>query len=46
LLLAPRRDRINPRVIRKQRSKWPKKRPHHRHTPQPTMPFRNSIRLC
>jgi hypothetical protein len=37
--LPPRRNRINPRVIRRQQSKWPKKRPHHRHTPQPPCPF-------
>jgi Insertion element 4 transposase N-terminal/Transposase DDE domain len=46
LVLEPRRDRINPRVIRRQQSKWPKKRPEHRHHPQPTMPFRHSILIC
>ena len=30
----PRRNRINPRVIKRKMSKWPKKRPHHRR-PQP-----------
>lgn len=32
---APRRNRINPRVIKRKMSKWPKKRPHHR--PVPTL---------
>jgi hypothetical protein len=41
--LPPRRDRINPRVIKKKISFWPKKRPHHRNPPRPTMPFRQSI---
>jgi hypothetical protein len=41
--IPPRRNRINPRVIKRQQSKWPKKRPCHRHTPQPTRPFRESI---
>jgi hypothetical protein len=41
--LPPRRNRINPRVIKKKMSSWPKKRPHHRNPPQPTMPFRESI---
>jgi hypothetical protein len=43
--IPPRRNRINPRVIKRQQSKWPKKRPHHRQTPQPTRPFRDSIKL-
>jgi hypothetical protein len=42
-VLPPRRSRINPRVIKRKMSKWPKKRPHHRQTPQPTKPFRESI---
>ena len=42
-ILPPRRDRINPRVIKRKMSKWPKKRPHHRHNPQPTMPFREAL---
>ncbi|MGA9208355.1 MAG: IS4 family transposase [Terriglobales bacterium] len=41
--LPPRRERINPRVIKKQQSPWPTKRLHHRQCPQPTRPFRNSI---
>jgi hypothetical protein len=41
--IPPRRNRVNPRVIKRQQSKWPKKRPHHRQTPQPTRPFRDSV---
>jgi hypothetical protein len=29
----PRRNRINPRVIKRKMSKWKKKCPHHRHRP-------------
>ncbi len=43
--IPPRRNRINPRVIRRQQSKWPKKRPQHRHPPQPALPFRDSIKI-
>jgi hypothetical protein len=41
--IPARRDRINPRVIKKQVSPWPKKRPHHYNPPRPSMPFRDSI---
>lgn len=41
--LEPRRNRINPRVIRQQRSKWPRKREKHRHWPQPVKEFRDCI---
>jgi hypothetical protein len=44
-VLEPRRDRINARVIKRKMSKWPKKRSHHSKSPQPTMPFRESIHL-
>jgi hypothetical protein len=44
-VLEERRDRINPRVIKKKISKWAKKRPHHRRNPQPTMKFRESIKI-
>jgi hypothetical protein len=44
-VLPPRRDRINPRVIRRKMSKWAKKRAHHYHSPQPTMPFRESVNV-
>jgi hypothetical protein len=43
--IPPRRNRINPRVIRRQQSKWPKKRAQHRHPPQPARPFRDSIKI-
>ena len=43
--IPPRRDRINPRVIKKQQCPWPTKRLHHRLCPQPTRPFRDSIVL-
>ncbi len=41
--LEPRRDRVNPRVIKRKISYWPKKQPKHRKFPQPTMKFRRSI---
>jgi hypothetical protein len=46
LVLPPRRNRINPRVMRRPGGFWPKKRAHHRQHPQPTMPFRDCIQLC
>lgn len=45
-VLEPRRNRINPRVIKRKMSKWPKKRPAHRHYPQPTKPFEQAIVMC
>lgn len=39
----PRRNRTNPRVIKKPQTKWLKKRPHHRSAPQPSKPFRDSV---
>jgi hypothetical protein len=42
-VLPARRDRINPRVIKRKMSKWPKKRPQHRRPRQPTRPFHESI---
>ena len=44
-VLRPRRDRWNPRVIKRKMSNWMKKRPHHRNLPQPTKPFREAIVL-
>jgi len=38
-----RRNRINPRVIKKKMSKWAKKRTKDRHYPQPTKSFRDAI---
>jgi hypothetical protein len=32
-IIEPRRNRINPRVIKRKMSKWPKKRAEHRHLP-------------
>jgi Transposase DDE domain/Insertion element 4 transposase N-terminal len=43
--IPARRNRINPRVIKKPQSKWPKKRACHRQMPQPLRPFRDSIKL-
>jgi hypothetical protein len=42
-LLPPRRDRVNPRVIKRKMSKWPKKRPKHRNPPKPAKPFKECI---
>jgi hypothetical protein len=44
-ILEPRRNRINPRVIRKKMSNWEKKKPCHRHYPQPQKEFRKGIVL-
>lgn len=44
-VLEPRRNRINPRVIKKKMSNWPKKRPEHRPYPQPNKEFREAIRV-
>lgn len=41
--LEPRRDRVNPRVVKIKMSKWPKKREKHRDFPQPTKHFRRSV---
>jgi hypothetical protein len=42
-VLPERRNRINPRVIKRKMSNWRKKRPEHRHYPQPTKKFRQCI---
>jgi Insertion element 4 transposase N-terminal/Transposase DDE domain len=42
-VLEERRDRINPRVIKRKMSKWGKKRPEHRNYPQPHKEFRDAI---
>ncbi len=44
-ILEPRRDRINPRVIKTKMSRWKKKRPEHYRYPQPTKDFRDAIVL-
>jgi hypothetical protein len=41
--IPERRDRINPRVIKRKMSNWLKKRPVHYHCPQPTKQFHRSI---
>jgi hypothetical protein len=43
--LDRRRDRVNPRVIKRKMSKWPKKRPCHKQYPQPKKTFRQSIEV-
>ena len=42
-VLPERRNRINPRVIKRKMSNWRKKRPEHRRTPQPEKTFRQSV---
>jgi hypothetical protein len=42
-VLPHRRNRINPRVIKRKMSKWKKKRPQHRPYPQPTLSFADAI---
>ena len=42
-VLEERRDRINPRVIKRKMSNWGKKRPEHRRYPQPHKRFRDAI---
>jgi hypothetical protein len=42
-VLPERRNRINPRVIKRKMSNWRKKRPEHRRPPQPTKSFRQSV---
>lgn len=42
-VLPPRRNRINPRVIKRKMSKWKKKRVEHGNYPQPTRTFSEGI---
>jgi hypothetical protein len=42
-ILSPRRNRINPRVIKKKMSNWEKKKPEHRPYPQPNKEFRDAV---
>jgi hypothetical protein len=42
-ILPERRNRINPRVIKRKMSNWRKKRPEHRHYSQPTKGFAEAI---
>jgi hypothetical protein len=45
VILPPRRNRINPRVVRRRQVKFNTKRPQHYHWPQPTRTFREAIAL-
>jgi hypothetical protein len=45
VILPPRRNRINPRVVRRRQVKFNCKRPQHYHWPQPTRAFREAIAL-
>ena len=42
-IIEPRRNRINPRVIKKKMSRWKKKQPEHRRYPQPHKEFREAV---
>ena len=45
--IEPRRHRLNPRVIKRKMSKWPKKRPHHRPSTPLTKHFADTVvMLC
>lgn len=41
--LPARDNRCNPRVVRRQQSKFPSKRERHRQAPQPTLPFAEAV---
>jgi hypothetical protein len=41
--LPPRRNRSHPRVVKRQQSKFRRKRPEHAHWPQPTKPFTEAV---
>jgi hypothetical protein len=41
--IEPRRNRINPRVIKRKMSKWPKKRAQHRHPPRLKKRFEEAV---
>jgi transposase IS4-like protein/DDE family transposase len=43
--LPLRRERSNPRVVKRKMSNFPLKRAEHRSSPQPTRPFREAVRL-
>jgi hypothetical protein len=44
-VLEDRRNRINPRVIKRKMSNWKKKRPEHCNDPQPAKEFRKAIEM-
>ncbi len=41
--IEPRQNRINPRVVKRKMSKFNKKRPEHRPSPPPTLPFMQTV---
>lgn len=43
--LPPRKSRTNPRVVKRKMSNFDKKRPEHRHWPQPSVPFKEAFTL-
>lgn len=43
--LPERRDRLNPRVVKRTPVRYPPRRPSHRRSPQPTFPLREAIAL-
>lgn len=43
--LPERADRLNPRVVKRKRVRYPPLRPAHRRWPQPTLPLREAIQL-
>jgi len=43
--LPPRDNRINPRVVKKKMSNFPKKRPEHYHVPHPQTSFQQAVRI-
>ena len=44
-VLPPRRERLNPRVVKRAQSKFRVKRPHHRPSPKPTKSFAEAVVL-
>lgn len=44
-LLPPRRNRSNPRVVKRKMSKFRRKRPEHYRWPQPSCPFRQAVAI-
>lgn len=44
-IVPMRRNRINPRVLKKTASAWPRKRPAHANAPQPTLPFQDTVQI-
>lgn len=44
--IPPRDNRVNPRLVKRRFSKFPRKHLSDRHPSQPTLPFRSAVRLC